>query len=1839
MHLFYRSLTAILFAVLTNQAAVTVKTPPAPASRGFHNAGAGANADAVWKKAGADEGLRQAFERAIYSLQDPGDGTRRGENHAQRLTLEFSGREARLSHPDGNVSFHLTGYGYGDRLQQPASAGPTGTGNRVEYQRGSLTEWYVNGSAGLEQGFTLAHRPGTRREGEPLVIAFGVTGGLLPAQDADGGSVLFRSSKGTVLRYTGLRALDARGRMLPSRLEVRGAEIRLIVEERDAQYPLVVDPTWMQQQELTSPSGGQYFGYSVSVSGDTAVIAENGNAYVFVLSAGVWSLYKPLAREGCYPLQGSVSVSGGTAVLGCPGNYGNFAYVFTLRGGLSNPSAGLTAWDGEASAQFGYSVSVSGDTVVIGDPSNNGQGAAYVFTLSGGVWTHGGKLIAGDGAQGDGFGYSVSVSGGTAVIGAPSKNNGQGAAYVSVLSGGSWSPPEELTASDGAPNDSFGYSVSVSGGTAVIGAPYKNGAQGAAYVFVLSGGKWGQEQPELTAPGDGNFGYSVSVSGDTAVIGAPNSGRAYVFVGSGDVWNQQELTASDGAPNDSFGWSVSVSGGTAVIGAPNLEPGAFTQAAYVFEGPQLATNSLLVGSAGGASSVVLSDCSTCAWTATANGSLSFLHIPSAKSASGTGSAVVVFTYDAFAGTGTRTGTLTIAGHTVTVTQAGTSYLEPGPWTQLYPTLGGLIQPIALAPDGSGNVYIADPGNNTIKEWSASTQQLITLVSSGLGEPVGVAVDGFGNVYIADIGNNAIEEWTASTGQLTTLVPSSSFQGLLEEFPTGVAVDGFGNVYFTTFAPGGAGAIDEWNASTGQLTLLASGLLSPTGVAVDGSGNVYIADSFLGIEEWSPATPATQPKLTPLVPPSSLLGPLLGVAVDGSGNVYIPNGGPSSTPGPAPVAIQKWSPATQQLTTLVSGLSLGYVRNAPIDGVAVDGSGNVYFANGFTEITSEIWEIPYAFVGPPSLTYGRAAGSYSLLPVLPATVPLTGIFAPKSSEPWLTIGTVANGVVNFSLAANPLVTPQTAQILLLGQQITVTQRGGPTELSPSTLAFGTVVDGVSSTLPATFQNDGATAVTIESIMVEGSNAGDFVWGGNCLNPLRAKSSCQITVTFTPSTAGSESATLSVASSSPTSPQAAALTGTGEAPPATELSPSTLAFGTVVDGASSALYTTFQNGGATAVTINSILVGGGNNPGDFVWAGNCPVSPNTLSAKSSCQISVTFTPSIAGIESAFLYVVSSSPASPQVAVLTGTGEAPPVTVSPSGLNFGAVAVGGTSAPQTVTLTNNQTVSLAIREVVASAGFQVASNTCGASIGAGDTCTVGVTFSPTAAGAATGTLTFTDGATNSPQVVSLTGTGAILTTLFSFDGSDGQGPRGALVQATDGNLYGTTFGGGANGNYGTIFKITPSGAQTLLYSFCSQPSCTDGQLPYAGLIQAIDGNLYGTTNYGGAHGFGTVFRIGLSGGNSFQTLYSFCSQSGCADGAYPWAGLIQAANGNFYGTAYAGGANGGGTLFQIAPNAGGTFSLTTLYNFCSQSGCTDGQQPIAGLIQATDGNFYGTTEDGGPTCAPTVSGCGTAFKFNPSTGTLTTLHGFCPQGECPDGEAPYAGLIQATNGDFYGTTVAGGLGLYDGTVFQIAPSGPSTFAITPLYNFCSLPLCADGQEPYAGLVQGTDGDFYGTTYQGGALDVGTLFKIAPSAGGTFSLTTLYSFCSQSGCTDGTVPYAGLIQATNGNFYGTTVAGGANNYNLGTVFMLSVGLGPFVETQPGSGAVGATVSILGNNLTGATSVTFSNNIPATTFTVNPTGTAISATVPAGATTGPVQVVTASGTKLSSNVPFQVVP
>jgi uncharacterized repeat protein (TIGR03803 family) len=463
-------------------------------------------------------------------------------------------------------------------------------------------------------------------------------------------------------------------------------------------------------------------------------------------------------------------------------------------------------------------------------------------------------------------------------------------------------------------------------------------------------------------------------------------------------------------------------------------------------------------------------------------------------------------------------------------------------------------------------------------------------------------------------------------------------------------------------------------------------------------------------------------------------------------------------------------------------------------------------------------------------------------------------------------------------------------------------------------------------------------------------------------------------------------------------------------------------------------------------------------------------------------------------------------------------------------------------------------------------------------------------------------------------ITAPAQIFTSLASFSGNDGEGPLYmSLVQGVDGNLYGTTAYGGGGGYYecvydepgcGTVFRITPGGALTKVYSFCSQSDCADGEIPYAGVVQATDGNLYGTT-------LGTVFKMSLKG--ALTTLYTFCGLPGCPGGGLPYAGLIQATDGNFYGTTNLGGTYGYGTVFKIT--TGGVF--TTLHSFNR----TDGANPVAGLIQGTDGSIYGATPVGGnSSCnAPPVNGCGTIFKIAPN-GSFTTLHNF----EGNDGDAPYGGLLEASDGALYGTTYQGGSEGF-GTVFRITLSGK----LTTIHNFID-----DGYEPSGTLIQATDGNLYGTTQQEGSIcpnqGLGTIFRITPEG----AFTTLHTFDGS----DGSSPYGGLTQGTNGQLYGSTNVGGeftCNAFGCGTIFSLDMGLGPFVSLLRNPAKIGQMFGILGQGFTGSTNVSL-NGTPAT-FTVK-SDTLITAIVPAGATTGYVTVTTPSGT-LTSNVPFRVIP
>jgi uncharacterized repeat protein (TIGR03803 family) len=400
--------------------------------------------------------------------------------------------------------------------------------------------------------------------------------------------------------------------------------------------------------------------------------------------------------------------------------------------------------------------------------------------------------------------------------------------------------------------------------------------------------------------------------------------------------------------------------------------------------------------------------------------------------------------------------------------------------------------------------------------------------------------------------------------------------------------------------------------------------------------------------------------------------------------------------------------------------------------------------------------------------------------------------------------------------------------------------------------------------------------------------------------------------------------------------------------------------------------------------------------------------------------------------------------------------------------------------------------------------------------------------------------DGGSTAQPAPPLTVTAQIL---YSFGGTstDAMGPSGVLIQGSDGNVYGTTYRGGlavaecrdgaaTSDPYaigcGTVFKISPTGEETVLHLFAAAPA--DGVNPGV-LIQGSDGNFYGTTAGGGTNNVGTVFGVTPEGVETI--LYSF---TGGPDGAGA-VGLVQGSDGNFYGTTSGGGANNFGTVFKLTP-AG---VETVLYSFTGTSGDEsegDGAFPVGQLIQGADGNFYGVTFSGGEGASHDGQYGGTVFKVTPD-GIETILHRFSG----PDGESPVAGLMQGSDGNFYGTTPGGNT--TSGTVFKLTPEGVET----TLYTFGS-----DGALwPYASLIQGSDGNFYGTTEGGGNADGGTMFQLTPAG----VVTVLYSFPNTSGENDGTQlpgaePNTNLIQGGDGNLYGTALQNGA--YDRGYFFKL---------------------------------------------------------------------------------------
>jgi len=679
------SLLAATAAILASSGKARIAFTPAPPMPSLR----GEAATEYLKQRGLDSSLREAVKAAPYAIYPSStrEDEKRGatfytDNPEQRWRAGFTSdgltlRAEPARDAGWELGMKLRSAGYGERQMAVSEGRLSAKGARIENERtvgiadcglriadlispssirarerydlrdpqSAIIEWYVNKAEGLEQGFTLTAPPAECVGEEPLVLRLELTGNLSARAEADGQSVTFlRKSGAKALTYDHLAVVDAQGRNLPAHLDAGGSEVRILVDDRVASYPVTIDPTFMEIKKLTASDGvrGDVFGSSVAIHGDTAIVGApfanvggnslQGSAYIFQRNqdgTDQWGEVKKLiASDGAAfeSFGNSVAIYGDTAIVGAPDDsigsifsHGS-AYVFERnQGGPDNwgEVKKLTASDAAGFDHFGDSVAIYGDTAIMGTPNDDigsisNQGSAYVFERNQGGpdnWGQVKKLTASDGAELDNFGLSVAIYGDTAIIGAPLDDIvsfEQGSAYVFERNQGgpnNWGQVKKLTASDGSLFDHFG-AVAIYGDTAIIGASGDtigiSGGQGSAYVLGRNQGgpnNWGEIKKLTASDGAGGelFGFSVAIYRDMSIVGTSRQifsgvftpGSAYVFgrnQGGPNNWGEaQKLTPSDRAELDLFGSSVAIYENTAIVGTPR-DP-SFSSApgsAYIF---------------------------------------------------------------------------------------------------------------------------------------------------------------------------------------------------------------------------------------------------------------------------------------------------------------------------------------------------------------------------------------------------------------------------------------------------------------------------------------------------------------------------------------------------------------------------------------------------------------------------------------------------------------------------------------------------------------------------------------------------------------------------------------------------------------------------------------------------------------------------------------------------------------------------------------------------------------------------------------------------------------------------------------------------------------------------------------------------------------------------------------------------------------------------------------------------------------------------------------------------------------------------------------------------------
>ena len=715
--------------------------------------------------------------------------------------------------------------------------------------------------------------------------------------------------------------------------------------------------------------------------------------------------------------------------------------------------------------------------------------------------------------------------------------------------------------------------------------------------------------------------------------------------------------------------------------------------------------------------------------------------------------------------------------------------------------GQFYDPSGIAVDSNGKIYIMDTGNSRfvrIDDMTGANWTTYGAVGSGVGQFasfVWVSVDSSNRIYIADAGNLRIVRIDDMTGtNWTALTQSQPVNGVTHTFvsPVAVAIDSAGKLYIADNQPGAAvvRVDDMTGANWTSIAVSAVGSTGLNSTSVDSGGTVYTGGGGVRFVDG----------MTGVLTSSGSIGPIGSYYVFGVTPVPLPSPRPSavsftpstvnisqnvgSTSPAQPVTVYNFGGSPLSILT-VSASGAGFAQTNNCLGALAAGSTctiNVMFtppaagaANGTLTITDNSGNLggsqtltltgtgtaPAATVSPSSLNFGsQVLGTTSAArtvtvtdsgngPMNVANVSVSGPFSQTNNCASLAAGASCAVSVTFTPAALGSASGLLSITDTAGTQ-TVNLSGngtGPFTLSPNGLEFNSQAIGTTSApQTVTAANQGTVSVSISNIAISG--AGFAIAGNTCGASLAVGSSCAVSVTFAPTVTGDANGALTFTDSAIGSPQSVSLQGNGTG--AVTVSPGSLNFGSVTYGTTSAAQTvSFTNLQSVPVNFSSIAASA-----NFTVASNtCGAS---VAAGAKCAVGVTFSPNAVGTFAGALTFTDNAPNSPQVVNLAGTGSGTPVTVSPSSLSFGNVGVGKTSSAKTVTLTNHQNVALNFTSIAASAGFSVSSNTCGASIAAGANCTAGVKFSPTAKGTINGALTFSDNAANSPQQVSLTGSG---------------------------------------------------------------------------------------------------------------------------------------------------------------------------------------------------------------------------------------------------------------------------------------------------------------------------------------------------------------------------------------------------------------------------------------------------------------------------------------------------